>query len=81
MKLTELAQKLKDQKYNDQELSDDTNELACSCGGECFCYSLFEGGYLKPEQWIEGDDLVRLKDAIKVVEEFKNIFEQLQEEF
>lgn len=83
MKLTKIAQELKDlgghEEYED--LTPEQEELSTCMGSEGFSYALFEGGYLKPEQWVEGEDLSKLLEAIKVVEEFKNIVEQLHQEF
>jgi len=50
-------------------------------GSEDFCYALYEGGYLKPEDWVDGEDLVKLQEAVKVVGEFKRLVESLHEEF
>ena len=81
MQLTKRAQKLQKQRENGEELTSDTEELASCMGSEDFCYALYEGGYLKPEDWVDGEDLVKLQEAVKVVGEFKRLVESLHEEF
>ena len=83
MKLTKIAQELKDLGGNEEyeELTQEQEELSTCMGSEGFSYALFEGGYLKPEQWVEGEDLTKLLEAIKVVEKFKNIVEEIHQEF
>jgi len=73
MKLTKLAQDLRDCNVSTQ----DHEELGNEIGSDCFCYSLFTGGYIHPENWIEGEDLIKLQDAIRTVKEFKIIVEEL----
>lgn len=88
MKLTPIAQKLKEYrennpayKNNDEPIPEECQELATCMGSEHFSYALYEGGYLKPEEWVEGVDLNRLQNAIALVGEFKEIVEMLHEEF
>ena len=57
MKLTKLAQSLKDAIDAKEELTQAQEELACCNGTETFCYGLFDGGYIEPEQWIELEKL------------------------
>lgn len=80
MQLTKLAQSLKEAINNDQELTPEQEELFTCMGSECFCYSLFDGGYLKPENFIQGEDLKRVQDAVKVLSEFKMTVQTLHEE-
>ena len=80
MELTKTAQSLKEAKKEDREYTQDEENLATCMGTEGFSYALYEGGYLKPEQWIAGDDLIELEEAIKKVEEFKDIVESLHDE-
>jgi hypothetical protein len=85
MKLTKIAEELKkvvdEHGTNYEERSSEVEELAQCMGSEDFGYALYEGGYLKPEEWIEGDDLIKLQEAIKIVGEFKEIVESLHDEF
>lgn len=84
MQLTTTAQKLKELKSEGVEYDDfpeDVKTLSTCMGSEEFSYALYDGGYLKPEDWIEGDDLIKLRDAINVVGEFKDIVNSLHEEF
>jgi hypothetical protein len=39
---------------------------------EDFYYNLFDGGYIKLEEWLEGDDLIKVKNAVEVLLNFKN---------
>lgn len=42
-----------------------------------FYYDLTDGGYIKPEKLLENeDDVNRVLDAIKVIEDFKNSAEE-----
>lgn len=70
---------------NPNELSegDDTiaktiNEVSC---GDGFGYGLYEGGYIRPESFYEGDDLQKMKDAIALVGEMKKVWEKISIEF
>ena len=81
MELTKVAQKLKELKENEEELTQETEELATCMGSEGFGYALYEGGYLKPKQWVAGKDLEELKEAIAIVGKFKDLVEELHEEF
>ena len=80
MKLTKLAEELKKARENNLELTQDQENLADCAGTEGFGYALFEGGYIRPDDWVEGEDLVKLNEAIKIVWEFKNLFENLATE-
>lgn len=80
MKLTQLAQSLRDARSEERELTQQEEELACCAGSDGFFYGLGQG-YIKPEQWITGKDLKLLQDAIKIVQEFSNIYDELAEEF
>ena len=86
-KLTPLAQKLSEFRKEvnnseaDYDLPKELEVIATCMGSEGFSYSLYEGGYLKLEDWIEGEDLDRLKQAIAIVGEFKDLVESLHEEF
>ncbi len=81
MELTKLAQELKSARDDGGALTPEQERLASCAGSENFGYALFEGGYIKVKDWVKGDDLKRLEEAIKLVEDFKQIFEELQEEF
>jgi len=81
MKLTKYAEELRLNVEENAERTQGADELACCMGGESFGYALYEGGYLKPEQWIEGEDLIKLQEAIKLVGKFKDIVEILHDEF
>jgi len=63
-----------------RSLTDAEEELATSIGGEDFGYALFDGGYLKPEQWVQGEDLVKLQEALTTVKEFKALVAELHDE-
>ncbi len=83
MQLTKTAQALKDARDNEvpeEDFTDDVDELA-NCSSDSFGYALFDGGYIKPEDWVEGKDLVELQAAVAKVEEFKNLVEALRHEF
>lgn len=80
MELTETAKSLESKLGSDEELTQAEEELATCMGTENFGYALFDGGYLKPEQWVAGEDLVKLKDAIETVKNFKYLVESLHEE-
>ena len=80
MKLTKLAEELKKARENDSELTQDQENLADCAGTEGFGYALFDGGYIRSEDWVEGKDLVKLDEAIKLVGEFKDLFESLATE-
>ena len=83
MKLTKIAQELSDlggfESYED--LTTEQEQLSTCMGSESFEYALYDGGYLKPEQWIEGDDLEKLKEAIETVGKFRSIVTSLHQEF
>lgn len=41
-----------------------------------FYYDLFEGGYIKPENLLENpDEIVKVKQAISVIEQFRDELE------
>ena len=80
MQLTQIAEKLKQQRDDDEGLTPETEALATCMGSEDFCYALYEGGYLKPEEWINGEDLIKLKNAIEIVGKFKDLVTDLHEE-
>ena len=80
MKLTEKAkaiQALVEASTPYEDYPQDLSELASCMGTEDFGYSLFDGGYLKPEDWIEGEDLIKLQEAVELVGKFANIIRQL----
>ena len=83
MKLTKTAKLL--QHYVEEEQFEDRGEnvqkLATCMGSESFEYALYDGGYLNPEDWIEGEDLKRLKTAISIVGEFRDLVSSLRDEF
>lgn len=79
MKLTKEAEELKLIREQDKKVPKKLERLATCMGSDDFGYALFDGGYLKPEEWVEGDDLIKLKEAIKLVDEFKNIVSELHE--
>lgn len=81
MELTDLAKSLKEARETERDLTQDEENLATCMGSENFSYALYEGGYLKPEDWIKGKDLEKLCKAINLVEEFKDLVEKLHEEF
>jgi len=81
MQLTPLAQRLKEARDNNLPLDSELEVLATCMGSEGVDYALFEGGYLKPEDWIAGKDLARLQEAIEVFSEFREIVGMLHEEF
>lgn len=54
------------------------NNISCSDG---FGYGLFDGGYIYPEQIMEpSPELDELKKAIKLVGEFKKLYEMIAAE-
>lgn len=80
MKLTKAAEELKLHKEEGAERTQRADELAQCMGSENFGYALYEGGYLRPQEWVEGEDLEKLKDAIRLVGQFKNLVESLHDE-
>lgn len=80
MQLTPLAKKLKTAREKGEELTGDIEALATCMGSDGFGYALYEGGHIRPEEWIAGEDLVLLKAAIHRVGEFKRIVESLHTE-
>jgi len=84
MKLTKNAQLLKDivDKHgkNYEDRPQEIEELATCAGSEGIDYALFEGGYLIPNNWVEGDDLVKLEESIKMVSKFRDIISSLHDE-
>ena len=81
MELTKLAQGLKESREKELDLTEEQDVLASCAGTENFGYALFDGGYIKPEDWVVGEDLAKLKEAVALVEEFKNLFESLATDF
>lgn len=83
MKLTQKAQVVLD-RVNAGEHPNDMEEIAeimdwsCSDGFE---YGLWDGGYIKPELILVGEDLERVQNASKVLEEFKSLWEKISYEF
>ncbi len=55
----------------------DCKALAESAKGESFGHALLETKTLNPQDWIRGDDYIRLKKAILVVETFKRDYLRL----
>lgn len=45
-----------------------------------FWYDLTDGGYIKPEEIINEDQVKQLKDAISIIESFKKAYELFCEE-
>lgn len=80
MKLTQKAQGVLDRVNTGEHPNDieEAEEWSCSDG---FCYGIYEGGYIKPESILEDEDLERVKNAIKVLGEFKDLWEQISIEF
>lgn len=66
------------------EAGESPNEIeeaeAWSCS-DGFEYGLYEGGYIKPESILVGKDLERVKEAIRVVGEFKDLWQKISIEF
>jgi len=81
MELTKTAQKLKEQRDNGEELTPDTEALATCMGSESVDYALYDGGYLKLEEWLQGESLNNVKEAIKIVGKFRDLVNELHEEF
>jgi hypothetical protein len=83
MKLTKTAQQLEKivnkNGTNCENRPQPVDELATCMGTESFGYALFDGGYLNPEDWVEGNDLIELKKAITLVGEFKDLVEGLHD--
>lgn len=80
MKLTKKAQDVLD-RVNAGEHPNDIEEAqdwSCSDG---FCYGIYEGGYIRPETILIEEDLERVNNAIKVLGEFKDIWEKISIEF
>ena len=80
MQLTTKAQKVLDRVNKGEHPNDieEAEEWSCSDG---FSYGLYEGGYIRPETILVGEDLEKVKEAIKVLGEFKDIWEQISIEF
>lgn len=83
LKLTNTATSLKKMRDNNEEVPENSDEdmLASEMGTENFGYALFDGGYLKPENWVHKDDLKMVVDAVAIVEVFKNTVDALHHEF
>ncbi len=81
MELTKIAQGLKEATESSRGRTEEEERLATCMGSEDFSYNLYEGGYLKPEEWLIGKDLEEVQKAIKKVGEFKEIVESLHDEF
>lgn len=60
------------------ELEQIVGSWSCSDGFE---YAIYEGGYAKPEQFFVGEDLEKMKAAIALVGEFKNLWRDVSIEF
>lgn len=82
MKLTKLAQEIIDKVNNGEDINDITQDIElpwmCSDGFE---YGIYDGGYIKPEDILEGEDLVKVNEAIAIVGEFRDIYNQINPEF
>lgn len=52
--------RLKDQEFSEQ-------------GTDNFWYDLFDGGYIKPETFLEDESAKKVKEAILVLEEYKQL--------
>lgn len=69
MKLTKLAQSIKDTLDNDGELNQEQEKLAYCSGSEGFDYGIAEG-YIKLEEWIDQEDL---SEAQKILTDYKKL--------
>lgn len=80
MKLTKKAQEVLDRVNAGEHPNDirEAEEWSCSDG---FSYGLYEGGYIRPETILEGEDLERVQKAIKDLGEFKKLWEKISIEF
>lgn len=85
MELTKEAQAVLDAVNAGQHPNELEGELykhvtswSCSDG---FGYGLYEGGYIKPEMIVAGEDLVKLQEAVKTVGEFKELWQKISMEF
>ena len=78
MQLTKKAEELLRAIENEEELSEELSnfqeEISCSDGFE---YGLIDGGYIKPEKILEGEDLIKFNEALKVYKELKEIWEKI----
>jgi hypothetical protein len=71
MQLTDKAKQLiKELENEEEEISEELVSMHHSL--EDFYYNLFDGGYIKLEEWLEGDDLIKVKNAVEVLLNFKN---------
>ena len=84
MKLTKIAEEVLtrvgegEQINNILEEYSDKTDWSCSDG---FGYGLYEGGYIRPELIVEGEDLEKLQEAIRLVGEFKSVWDKISIEF
>jgi len=60
------------------DLEDFRESIYCSDGFE---YGLLDGGYIKPELILEGDDLIKFNDALKIYEEVRDMWNKVSIEF
>lgn len=74
MKYTkEVEQLIKDIDNGEQPTADLINfqeDISCSDG---FTYGVIEGGYIKPEMLLEGDDLIAFNNALKIFAEVRAV--------
>lgn len=84
MQLTTKAQEVLDRVERGEHPNDILEEYSADTDWSCsdgFSYGLYEGGYIKPELILEGEDLDKVKEAIKTLGEFKDIWEKISIEF
>lgn len=86
MQLTPNAQKVLDAVNRGEDVNSLAEQEGYECiqewgsGSEDFGYALFDGGYIDPGLILVGDDLIRVNEAIKVLGEFKELYEKITEE-
>lgn len=88
MELTKEAQSVLDEVNkgthpNDMEdMGGDLYMLVSSWScSDCFCYGIWDGGYIKPEMILKGEDLAKVKEASEILEEFKDLWRRISIEF
>lgn len=81
VELKQFVDNNEDFDYEDMPISQAAQNLHVCMGSENFGYALFDGGYLIPSEWVQGESLVKLEEAVKLVKQFKDIVEKYHAEF
>jgi hypothetical protein len=79
MQLTKKAQKVLDLVESGTDVNEIPEAEKWSCG-DGFEYGLWDGGYIKLESILEGEDLKRAQEASKVLEEVRDLWQKISME-